>query len=336
MKVNQARKQTMEFISNQVNMTECVRGIHKNQDHIITGQGVLVNGEIFDFAVLMDGHGTDFFINHMRKQDWVAIMSADDPWDALYKILETLTIERVARKFGMQSNESSGSTLLMMRAFAGRIETISIGDSQIVIFKNTEYVYGSTPHNRKNPEEAARMEAHPRYSYSKKTQPIPSIRSAKSLQSIPAEYNIFADGTSLAMTQAIGHNGITGYNPEKNIVLFDTDDDAIDVIMGSDGLWEMIIFKQHEVFPPLTEEEQADTVQDRVDLLTMNAAELATKAEIRWRKNWRLYYDIDDFTKIFKKTNFGGIYDDISVVKWSKERIVQVEPRPPETVTTTA
>ena len=320
-----------------INMTEHVIGLSKNQDHTVTGQGVL-NGESFDFAVLMDGHGTDFFINLMRRQNWPAIMSAEDPWAALYKILETIEIinnTKVRTAYGMSKKESSGSTLLMMRAFAARIETISIGDSQIVVFKNDEYLYGSTPHNRKNPAEVVRIATHPGYSYSRPQQPIPSIRNASALQSIPAEYNHFADGTMLAMTQSIGHNNITGYDPERNTIVFD-EDDTMDVIMGSDGLWEMILLEQskHNT-PPLTEEEQIDILQDMADLLVMNAAELVAKAEARWKKvDWQFYWDVKDFTKVVKAASFCGQYDDISVIKWSKEGTKCCEPRPTSATST--
>jgi serine/threonine protein phosphatase PrpC len=315
-----------EFASKnkQINMTECVLGLCKNQDHTVTGKGILNNGEEFDYAVLMDGHGIDFFINNMRQQDWQTIMCADDPWNALYIILETIHIVDIStikyRKYDyVFKKNTSGSTLLMMRAFVDRIETLSVGDSQIVIFKNGEYEYGSLPHNMRNPLEVERIAKHSEYSHTTKDRPIPSIRNATSLQTIPSEYHHFKDSTMLAMTQAIGHNNITGYDPEKNIVFF-KEDDNIDVIMGSDGLWEMILLEQTaNTLHSLTEVEIADIAQDKADLLSMNATELVRKAEIRWQKeDWIFHWDINDFNKI-TNGSFGGIYDDISVVKWSKK-----------------
>jgi len=313
-----------EFASQnkQINMTESVLGLCKNQDHTVTGKGILNNGEEFDYAVLMDGHGLDFFIDKMRQQDWHTIMCSDDPWIALYIILETIHIVDVStRKYSIVSKKNtSGSTLLMMRAFVNRIETLSVGDSQIVIFKNGEYEYGTVPHNMRNPLEVERIAKHSEYSHTTKERPIPSIRSATALQTIPSEYHHFKDTTMLAMTQAIGHNNITGYAPEKNVVLFE-EHDNIDIIMGSDGLWEMILLEQSaKTIPFLTEVEIADIVQDKVDLLTMNAAEIVRKAERRWKKeDWIFHWDINNFKKITQECSFCGNYDDISVVKWSKK-----------------
>ena len=286
-------------------MTEHVVGLCKNQDYTITGQGEL-NGKLFDFGVLLDGHGTNNFIDIMRIQNWKAIMSSEDPWDALYYILKEI-------KFPI--NISSGSTLLMMRAFEDKIETISVGDSQIVIFKNDEYIYGTTPHNRKNLSEVQRILKHPYYTTSKRQRnPIPSICSSTSIRTVPAEYNYFVN-TTLAMTQALGHNNITGYAPERNTIFFEKSD-KIDVILGSDGLWEMILLENHTDL--VFEKDVVDILQDKQDLLNMNAVELVAKAEARWKKtDWICYWNPKDLTQSVI-IDFDGSYDDISVIKWSK------------------
>lgn len=303
----------MEFISSlqmNITMTEQVIGLCKDQDFTVTGQGSL-NGKLFDYGVLLDGHGTNTFINLMRQQNWLSIMSQEDPWAALYTILENIKLQKIRGSY-----ESSGSTLLMMRAFDDKIETISIGDSQIVIFKNDEFVYGTTPHNRKNPLEVERLSNHNYYSYSKRSNNVPAIKSATSLRAIASEYNYFVDGTMLAMSQAIGHNNMTGYQPERQTIFFNKSD-KVDVIMGSDGLWEMILLDDGR--HPISEEDMADVLQDKQDLLTMNAAELVSKSEARWRKvDWKYYWN-PIILEHFCISGFGGRYDDISAIKWTKD-----------------
>lgn len=308
----------MEFTQKMnITMTEHVVGLCKNQDYTVTGQGEL-NGQLFDFGVLLDGHGTHHFINLMREQNWTQIMSTEDPWSTLHDILKNIRFPR---------NISSGSTILMMRAFEDRIETISIGDSQIVIYKNDEYVYGTTPHNKKNPSEVKRIESHPYYTHSKQQRNvIPSIRSSTKLVGVRSEYHYFSNDTMLAMTQAIGHNDITGYEPERNTILFEKSD-KMDVIMGSDGLWEMIVLVTHQAGIP--DEYLEDVLKDAEDLLQMNAAELVSKAEARWKKvDWEFHWNILE-PAVFIKTSFGGQYDDISAIKWSKgTETVSLEGRP--------
>ena len=290
-------------------MTEQVIGLSKNQDFTVTGQGSL-NGKLFDYGVLLDGHGTNTFINLMRQQDWLSIMSQEDPWGALYTILENIKLNKVRGSY-----ESSGSTLLMMRAFDDRIETISVGDSQIIVFKNDEFVYETTPHNRKNPLELERLSKHKYYSFSKTSNYVPAIKSSRTLRAIPSEYNYFVDGTKLALTQAIGHNNMTGYEPERQTIFFDKSD-KVDVIMGSDGLWEMIILEKNG--HATSEEDLSDALQDKQDLLTMNAAELVSKSEARWKKeDWKYYWNPKN-SEHFCINGFGGSYDDISAIKWTK------------------
>lgn len=311
----------MEFISTTTNnistvnvhMSSHVRDLAKGQDYTITGHSML-GTEYFDYAVLLDGHGTNIFIDKMKQQDWKTIMSAEDPWSALLPILESIHIHKCHR-----TAQSSGSTLLMMRAFAGRIETLSVGDSQIAIFKNGEFIYGTTRHNTKNEAELMRVISHPHYSYTEKQRsPIPEIRSSKSLIAIKSIYNYFKDGTKLAMTQALGHNGITGYAPERRTILFE-ETDTMNVIMGSDGLWEMILLDEFmDKSIPFTEEEMIDILQDKHDLLTMDAVDLVEKVEARWKKHdWTFHWNLKDFTQTIT-AGFDGEYDDVSVVVWKK------------------
>lgn len=96
------------------------------------------------------------------------------------------------------------------------------------------------------------------------------------------------DGFYLVPTASLGHHGKTGlpdisdmyceisYNPS----------DKIKIILASDGLWDMLNMEF-----------------DLYYLLSKNAEELCTFAEMRWKQEW-IYFD--------GKTKFPG-YDDISV-----------------------
>jgi len=117
-----------------------VKGLSKNQDRIFYGTDEHLEKGIYDWGVLLDGHGSNDFINIMSSQNWREIMMNDDPWNQLHSIL--LNINNLYTIMG-------GSTLLMIKSFSTHIETISVGDSEIIIHKNGIQIYKSTPHNLK-------------------------------------------------------------------------------------------------------------------------------------------------------------------------------------------
>lgn len=290
----------------------CIRGLLKNQDFAVCGTSYNYNEkDYYDWGVLLDGHGTDNFIDKMRTLDWDFIMRTIEPWETLEKILMEI--------IDLNTRFSSGSTLLMMKAFSDRIETWSIGDSQIIIYKNEGEVYKSTPHNLNNPKEVERLNnVRPGTWWSEKmSSPVFQIRSSTSLQAREATYIFFNQETQLAMSQSIGHNNITGYEPEKNVLYF-TPEDKITCILGSDGLFDMTVIDL-SVHPTLTEKEEHDFITDKMDLLRLSADELVAKAEARWKQQWNYKWDLKDFTKSYDSFLDRRSYDDISVIVWKQE-----------------
>ena len=302
-------------------MDSFVRGICKNQDIVFTGTSVL-DTESFDYGVIIDGHGTNEFINKLILIDWNEIVSNVEPWKLLYENhLKKIVLRR-----------SSGSTLIIIRAFSNRIETISIGDSRVIIYKNNEYVYGNTPHNLSNPREVERLKLLDTYESSEEDNLRPRIRNSKKVQAVIAYYHNFSNrsigifrsdqfiaSTKIAMTQSLGHNNITGYDPEFHVEYFQKED-KIDVIAGSDGLFDMLLLEDNILRnPELSDEDWSDIKQDQIDLLSMTSLELVSKAENRWRKkDWEFHFNPNKFED-FQVANFGGSYDDICAVTWRKK-----------------
>jgi serine/threonine protein phosphatase PrpC len=306
----------MSTFKPKMKMSGCVLNISKKQDDIFYGYNNSIPGNEFEWGVLLDGHGTDHFINKMRTQDWGKIMSEVDPWAAL----EIILLE-ISGTYGY----NSGSTLLIMRCYVDRIETISIGDSEIIIHKNGKMIYKSTPHNTQNESEMVRLSNMPigKYYYLKQKTPIPQIRTSDTIQARIGGYFYFENDSSsittqIAMSQAIGHNNVTCYEPERHIEFF-TQEDSIQCIMGSDGLFEMLLIPENILkVPVISDEELLEIVsEDTVDMLTMNAEELCEKAENRWKQEWKYLWHPNDPTKEID-TNFGDGWDDISAIVFRK------------------
>lgn len=288
----------------------------KNQDVIFSGESFLITEEIsekFYYGVLIDGHGTNFFINFLKTLDWNLIVSSPIIEDELNKILQEFYLGNIF------FYESSGSTLIIMRAFNNRIETISIGDSTVIIYKNGNIAYRNDYHTVENLLEFERLKNLDSYVTSFFTEMnSPRIKNSTELYAKKNVYNHFKKDVSLAMTQAIGHNGITGFSPEKHIELYDSSD-IIRVVIGSDGLFDMLLvenrfFKQKDY----TEKDTEDLNNDYIDINFMNAESLCKKSEKRWKKqDWIYHYDESNYSK-FVKIGFDGYYDDISVLIFNK------------------
>lgn len=302
----------MSSFESKISMDMCVRGLAKNQDLAFNGKSEL-KGESFDYGIILDGHGSDEFIRFMRRQDWLSIVSCDDPWEIILSILME------------NSYLDGGSTLIIMRAFINRIETISVGDSGIIIYKNGEIIYINEKHTHTNSKEKERLKANQYYRGLKKpVDYIPLIRNSQEMQAKRGYYNYFGTDYDpkqhqLAMTQSLGHGNITGYDPERHIEYFE-ETDMMNVLIGSDGLFDMLLL-EHSISksPELTSVEIEEIKKEEMDILTMSATELVEKAEKRWKKeDWTYHWHIKDYSQVMGPISFDGGYDDISAITWNK------------------
>jgi len=306
----QPSKIKMSSFQDKISMDACVRGLCKNQDVAFMGNSNL-RGEHFDYGIIMDGHGSDEFISYMKGLDWTYIVSCDDVWEQIYSILMTINYLQ------------GGSTLIIMRAFINRIEVISVGDSVILIHKNGELSFTNEKHTHNNPREKERLKTVPSYHGMKKpTDYIPLIRNSNEMQAIKSQYNYFGTDYNprlhhLAMTQCLGHGNITGYEPERHVEYFE-ENDLMHIVMGSDGLFDMLLLEKNvKTTPELTPTDLEDIQKDHIDILTMNATELVEKVEQRWKKcDWSYHWHIKDYSKVMAPLSFNGEYDDISAITW--------------------
>ena len=282
-----------------------VRGLDKNQDYACCGRvEKLVEEESFDWFVGCDGHGTDNFINILKRAKWDEIMAASDSFKDLI---------RYTTKYKYLYG-NSGATYCEAKIFHDRVETCTVGDSQIAVFVDKQLAYISTPHNWSNPHEKERLKL--RIDQKKvvvqKCSPVPEIFGATKIRLREGEYIHFENLERIAITQSLGHNDVTGYCPEKNVVFFYPGQE-VSVVGGSDGLWEMV------------NTDGPDTELDMLFLATKSAIEIANMAESRWKQDWDFHWTdetgiervaINSFTNKDTKNQSSG-YDDVSVCKWS-------------------
>jgi hypothetical protein len=100
----------------------------------------------------------------------------------------------------------------------------------------------------------------------------------------------FKTGESIVPTMALGHNNMTGFDPDVVTMRFKLTD-HVRIVSGSDGFWGMIVKSLDE---------------DKLKTFTLE--QLIELAENRWRQEWEYAGDInkpDNMTAVeFTKQNF--------------------------------
>jgi serine/threonine protein phosphatase PrpC len=272
------------------------RALGKGQDFVAFGKGAG-----FDWGILLDGHGNDSYINLMRRQNWQSIMTTENPWQTLHELMQSVDFA---------NSKQSGCTLLMLRAYSDRVETLSVGDSGLTIYKNGAMVYKSTEHNSKNKSEVERLKS--RNVHFMESYKVPFMVSTNSMHMKKPDYTVFENGDIIAPTQTLGHCNITGYSPEIHTEYFARDDD-MRCVLYSDGFGDMFLFEA------VVEE---DRLNDERDILSMTAEELANKAVTRWEQLWKVYY-VEDDPEVFAEQAFPtNMRDDVGVLVWDNKKSV--------------
>jgi len=293
-----------------MNYNECiVKSLDKNQDIAFCGRVEREDSnDSYEWFIGCDGHGRNTFNDLLKLLDWNLIAENSDSIIKLQKCIDEMNVK----------THNSGATYYEAKLYNNRVETCVVGDSQIAVFIDSVLVYISTPHNMKNPLELQRLNKRIELNgvSVKKDNPVPKIFDATTLKLEESEYVYFEDGDRISMSQALGHNNITGISPEKNIILFEPGQE-ICIIGGSDGLWEMINLIG------------SDSVSDLSCLLTKNVSEIADMIEGRWKQDWNIIWTdsigkerkfVDSFTNKNRSVNNPSSgYDDISVCKIYKK-----------------
>jgi serine/threonine protein phosphatase PrpC len=285
----------------------------KEQDEIYQGNAVNpITNEPYVYGIIIDGHGTHIGVNDIRSiiQTHLAeILEAEHPHIFIQQQIEILKNEhieklqiyRVAKARLLKELARSGSTFLMTKFYDNRVETFSIGDSEIYVIKNDEIVYHNPIHDWSNTAEQIRLfqrkdiNIFPRLSYgSFAINPTTIVNKPTYM----IDYNTTH---SFIPTQALGHQGITEFAPERQTIYYNNETDKIKIVLASDGLWD--------VFTP-------DHPDDLQNMKTLNGEELADLAEQRWKQQWFVAKSPQTPEELFstKSSYHSTSYDDVSVI----------------------
>lgn len=249
------------------------------------GQDLAVHGK-YDkgyYIGTFDGHGTDDCIKILRGLDYAVI--ANDPLRIIHHTSSWLY--------------NSGSTMNFTTIQVEDeiiVTNYNAGDSECIIFVNGEIVFESVSHTLSKPGERQRLAP-----LLRDVRPVtgawaPIPLSDRRMTVHRSDISNFKTGESIVPTMALGHNNMTGFDPDIVTMRFKLTD-HVRIVSGSDGFWGMIVKKL-----------------DKNKLKTFTLEQLVEFAEKRWRQEWEYAADINNPDNI-EITRFPG-YDDIAVCIW--------------------
>jgi len=249
--------------------SEHVEKMYKGQDATFTGKYIDENGREINWAMIADGHGSDFCIDILRNMDKEYLNNIISKPNPINILSEHINTEFKNKRYYL----TSGSTVCLVKCHKNYIEVINCGDSQASVFKNNELVLITEEHNWKNKSERERLQK--LHNNNIKFKPSTDIRvvDEHDLMGVYSEYIEYPDKTYIACSQSLGHNGITGCCPSVSTVYFN-ETDILRVIIGSDGLWDMVL---------------KDNIEEMKLLYTMNGNDILKFAIDRWLQPWNMF-----------------------------------------------
>ena len=191
--------------------------VDRKQDFILSGKNSL-----FEWIVVADGHGHNVVIDILKGIEWNEILLFDNPIEEIKKLINVDT-------------HNSGSTISIVKMFLSHIDIFWVGDSTIKIFQDDTLAFESCSHNIDNVHEYKRIK-------NMDTELVNGwqlkVLDENTITMINSNICIFSNGDRLNMTNALGHNNITGdIVGYKRFNLLDRD---YKLIIASDGFWDMM------------------------------------------------------------------------------------------------
>jgi len=272
--------------------TSATKQLGKGQDFAVHG-----SNDTYSWQVICDGHGTDVVIDLLRSFNWDLIMRQSNSFNALLTLL----------RFRDVNTLGSGSTLVMTKIFAHKVETLSVGNSKVFIYKKGELAYTNSIHLLDNPVEEKRLAKRKNIHIQMLNRSALYIIGSNKMRGKRDQYYIFENGEKLAMTQALGHAEITGLEPEMHTEYY-SEGDAVRVVACSNGFADMCLFDKDACIC------LEDKTDDKHDILHMTVDELMGKVERRFKQEWYIY-SVDKYPELFKASVL-KTYADISLAIW--------------------
>lgn len=270
-----------------------------------------------DILSVMDGHGKDIVPNivkgldfeyHFKQRNTANSMqeaiiskcnemkaeSDKKSWNPSEMSYKEYAAKRVSRETLIRSGTTYSAAYMQRNETTGVLKVVLewVGDSPIFVFVNGEKVFEAITHHANNEQELALMKAKGFITGIEKSDVGFKVISHDTIVNEPGKYAILkgGNGSQLACTRSLGHNGITCTEAETATIIAKMTDE-VKVIVMSDGVGDMLHMQT-----------------DMEKLKTYSAEELVDLAETRWKQTWNYHGSKTQFSE--------NGYDDCSAAVW--------------------
>jgi serine/threonine protein phosphatase PrpC len=273
------------------------------QDHVAQGS-YDVDGKTTFWSALFDGHGTDAAIDLIRRTDLNPIMKRANPYEELQQLID---LDHLCPR--VEQRLKTGATMVYVKATPNRqhidIEIVNIGDSTAILFLDDEPIYINELHNYTNGREMVRLMSERLVDI---TEPI--VNKLSGFEVITPTAVMVRKGTyirflskghnyDLAPSQCLGHNRITGLNPD--ITHFSVDiNKKVRVLLFSDGVDDIMPVRSPCAGPNISFMTRAK-----------DTGAILEEAHKRWAKEWITYKGTNFVHSTLESFGDNG-YDDCS------------------------
>ena len=269
-----------------------------------------------DVVSVMDGHGKNLVPNIVRSLDFehhfkqritpesmqAAIISKcyemkaesdKQTWIPSQMSYKEYAAKKVSKETIIRSGSTYSAAYMHRNESTGNLKIVLewVGDSPIFVFVNGEKVFEAVTHHASNERDVDLMKVKGFITDVEKADTGFEVIGADMIVSRPGNYAIVkADGTQLACTRSLGHNGHMCIEADTATIEAKMTDE-VKVIVMSDGVGDMLHMQT-----------------DMEKLKTYSAQELVDLAETRWKQTWKY----NESTTRFPANG----YDDCSVAVW--------------------
>ena len=255
-------------------VTNHIEPLGSNQDYTITG-----STNMFDYLIILDGHGVGECIKSAKLFDWEKIVSNNSAKQILNAINRELLLH-------CTSLAGDGATISIVKIYKDKVHVIWLGDSQVHILVDDTY-YKTTNHNTENDMECKRETNIISLNNTFK------VISENKCKQISSKYFVLSNGDVLAMSRALGHDFVTLQRFDEIEIPLNINS-TVKILAATDGLYDM-----------LYEEEPLRIYSN------YKAIDYTTLAKKRWMQQWNLY---DDNLNLLTPVTFQSDMDDIGVI----------------------
>lgn len=251
-----------------------IEALGSDQDHTITG-----STDLFDYLIILDGHGIGECIKHAKLFDWKTIVSKTSAQQILNAINRELLLH-------CKSLAGDGTTISIVKIYQDKLSVLWLGDSQVHILVDNTY-YKTTNHNTENNIECKResniIELNKTF----------KVVSEDMCKQISSKYFILSNGDILAMSRALGHDFVTLQRFDELEIPLNIGS-TVKILAATDGLYDMLY------------EEEPLRIYSKY-----KAIDYTNLAKKRWMQQWNLY---DENLKVLAPVTFRSDMDDIGVI----------------------